>query len=82
MHIHIGNRKVVSDKHVIGIFSIDTIRNSDLNERYLSGIESTECDIKTIVIDRHNGVITSKVSSFTVIKRKNIDTNDCVWSRK
>jgi gluconate kinase len=82
MFIHIGNKETVSDKTTIGIFSIKTLNCSSLNKKYMDRIEKTQRDIKTIVIDNKNGVLWSKVSSFTIIKRTTLDDKDFVWSRK
>ena len=82
MFIHIGSRDIVSDKSIIGIFSRKTLEKSVLNNKYLEKCDFSQRDIKTIVIDNNNGVILSKVSSFTVIKRTTLDENECVWSRK
>jgi len=80
--IHIGEKKVISDKKIIGIFNIDTIINSELNKIYKKSFDKIQCDIKTIVIDRDNMTLCSKVSPFTVIKRILIDDKDCVWRKK
>lgn len=82
MFIHIGEKKVISDKKIIGIFNIDTIINSELNKIYKKSFDKIQCDIKTIVIDRDNMTLCSKVSPFTVIKRILIDDKDCVWRKK
>ena len=76
MFIHIGNRKIVSDKDIIGIFNVETLRLSDGNLNYLSSISSND---KTVVIDRENKIILSEVSPFTVIKRTMLE--DVVWRR-
>jgi hypothetical protein len=80
--IHIGEKKTISDRKIIGIFNINSIVSSDLNIVYKDYIGTSQCDIKTIVIDRDNMTLCSKVSPYTVIKRVLIDTKDCVWSKK
>ena len=82
MFIHIGNKKTVSDRTTIGIFSLKTIKWSLINKRYVENVDNTQRDIKTIIIDNKDNVLWSKVSSFTIIKRTTIDENDCVWSKK
>lgn len=77
MFIHVGERKVISDKNIVGIFNAETISMSEENVRYMGHIEE---GVKTVVIDTMDTIITSGVSSFTVIKRININ-KDCVWSR-
>jgi hypothetical protein len=80
--IHIGEKKIISDKKIIGIFNYDTITNSELNKIYKQAVDISQCDIKTIVIDRDNMTICSKVSPFTIIKRDVIENKDCVWRKK
>ncbi|MGL4331797.1 MAG: extracellular matrix regulator RemB [Bacteroidales bacterium] len=82
MFIHIGERNIVSDKAIIGIFNVKTLEKSPINDKYLKKCDFSQRDIKTIVIDNNNEVILSKVSSFTVIKRTTLDEKDCVWSNK
>ncbi len=82
MYIHIGERKIVSDRKTVGIFNIKTILTSDLNHRILNAIDIQKCDIKTIVIDTDSNITTSKVSPFTVIKRISINSKDCIWRRR
>ena len=82
MFIHIGNRETVSDRDIIGIFSYKTLSYSLINSRYTKNVDISLGDIKTIVIDNKNGVLWSKVSSFTIIKRTTLDEKDFVWSRK
>ncbi|HMB19978.1 MAG TPA: hypothetical protein VKQ10_02835 [Spirochaetota bacterium] len=77
MFIHVGERKVISDKKIVGIFNAETISMSEENVRYMEHLED---GVKTVVIDTMDTIITSGVSSFTVIKRININ-KDCVWSR-
>ncbi|MBN1501389.1 MAG: DUF370 domain-containing protein [Spirochaetes bacterium] len=78
MHIHIGNKNIVSDKKIIGIFNIETLEKSDLNEDYLD--ESKE-DTKCIIIDEDDEVIISKISSYTIIKREAVEITDCLYLR-
>lgn len=82
MFIHVGEKKIVSDKKIIGIFNYKTINSSILNLQYKKKSGESQGDIKTIVIDNKNDVIFSKVSSFTIIRRTDISDKDCVWSRK
>lgn len=78
MHIHAGNRIIVSDKKIIGIFNTETILMSRTNNRFFDKIKSED---KTIVIDRTDNAITTGVSPFTVIKRTVLQAN-IVWRRK
>ena len=81
MFLHIGERKVVSDTKIVGIFNYETLKRSQINEKIVNFIEKEQCDIKTIVIDTNNQVIFSKVSPFTVIKRDSFDDNDMIWRK-
>ncbi len=78
MHIHAGDKVIVSDKKIIGIFNAETIFMSDLNRRFFNNIKPGD---KTVVIDRTNKVISTGVSPFTVIKRTELKC-EFVWRRK
>lgn len=78
MFIHIGNKVVISDSMLVGIFNRETIEHSDTNYNFYRDITK---DVKTIVIDAKNAIYTSGVSSFTIIKR--ITLNDgIIWRRE
>ncbi len=77
MFIHIGNNKTVSDKKTIGIFNRDTLLLSKDNEWIIA---QTESGHKTVVIDKNNKIISSKVSPYTVTKRTSWD-EDFIWRR-
>lgn len=81
MYLHIGERKIVSDSKIVGIFNYDTIKYSPLNDHIMDNFEKDQCDIRTIVIDTNNRIICSKVSPFTVIKRDSLEENDIVWRK-
>jgi hypothetical protein len=78
MHIHAGNRIIVSDKKIIGIFNAETILMSELNNKFFNKIKPGD---KTVVIDRNNNTIATGVSPFTVIKRTELKC-EFVWRRK
>ncbi|PKL38981.1 MAG: hypothetical protein CVV44_08925 [Spirochaetae bacterium HGW-Spirochaetae-1] len=78
MFIHLGNKKLVSDTKTIGIFNVDTLKQSDLNEWILHEIDEKD---KSVAIDEDNNVLSTRVSPFTVIKRTAI-TKDFVWRKK
>lgn len=78
MFIHIGNREIVSDEKIIGIFNADTLEMSERNEEYLDEMKSNS---KTVIIDDDDEVILSIVSSYTIIKRTAIDSKDCIYIR-
>jgi len=78
MFIHIGDRKSVSDKHLIAILNCETIAKSpDINSGFIEKIEKED---KTMAVCTHS-IITTKVSSYTVIKRYG-QISDAVWSKK
>ncbi len=77
MYIHIGNRKIISDKKFIGIFNSESIEMSDEN-RWLKGAISKE--IKSLAIDENSNIVTSEISSFTLNKRINFNS-EVIWSR-
>jgi hypothetical protein len=77
MYIHIGENIIVSDKKLVGIFNHDTLIMSNDNEWITKQVDSGN---KTIAIDRHNNIISSYVSPFTVIKRTTLE-EDFIWRR-
>ncbi|RPI96152.1 MAG: hypothetical protein EHM32_03920 [Spirochaetales bacterium] len=78
MFIHIGSRVLVSDRKIVGIFNVETLRKSPENAHHLEGITD---DDKTVVIDRKNGRLSGIVSPFTVIKRR-LEEEDIYWRRR
>jgi hypothetical protein len=78
MHIHAGNRIIVSDKKIVGIFNTETILMSQKNSRFFDKIKPED---RTIIIDRSDNAITTGVSSFTVTKRTELQAK-FVWRRK
>ncbi len=78
MYIHTGNKRIVSDKKIVGIFNIETLRLSKINKRYFDEIQPGD---KTLFVDRKNNFITSNVSSYTVISRITPGCN-FFWRRK
>lgn len=77
MFIHIGDRKIISDKKIIAVLNCTTVRKSP--EINASIIESIGNEDKTMAISL-DSIITTKVSSFTVIKRYG-KINNAVWSK-
>ncbi len=77
MYIHVGEKKIISDKDTIGIFSYDTLADSEDNDWIVAMIRE-EC--KTVVVDIYGNVTTSKVSPYTVIGRTTLET-DIIWSK-
>lgn len=78
MYIHIGNRIIVSDKSIIGIFNIESLKKSELNKRYLDDVGDDE---KTLIIGVNKEILKSIVSPYTIIKRNRWD-GTFVWRRE
>ena len=66
MYIHIGKRVIISDVNFLGVFNTQTNKLSENNSKYFEYIES---DDKSIIIDKFDNIITSKISSYTIISR-------------
>ena len=66
MFLHIGNREIVSLNNIVGIFNADTLIKSEINGDYLDEIKN---HTKSIIIDKHDEVTVSKLSSYTLIGR-------------
>ncbi len=79
MFIHIGNKKVISDKKIIGIFNVETIEMSKNNEVYKDEISE---NVKAIIIDDDDEVINSQISSYTLMKREKFGDDDLIWSKE
>ena len=78
MYIHLGNRKIISDKKYIGIFNSDTLKMSEKNDWITKELKK---DDRSVAISRENDFISSSVSPFTVIKRISYKS-DCIWSKE
>ena len=82
MYIHIGNKKVVSDKDIVGIFNAETIMKSNENEAYIKQIKQKD---KSIIICRNNDIISSNISPYTIFNRASEDISaikDVIMMRK
>lgn len=78
MFIHIGNREIISDAVLVGIFNRDTIEKSELNSHYFGNFTP---GVKSLIVDEKNAIHTSEVSSYTIIKRIRIN-DGIVWRRE
>ena len=78
MHLHIGDRKTVSFRKIVGIFNAETMRLSEENSR-INGLISP--GDKCIAVDIKNNLHTSRVSSYTVMKRDSL-TDEVIWRKK
>lgn len=78
MFFHIGKRRIVSLDTIVGIFNIETIEKSDINEYYQEEIQASS---KSILVDCDDEVIVSEISSFTLIERDIINSDELLWKR-
>lgn len=78
MYIHVGNKIIVSDKNIVGIFNSGTLTKSEWNNYLVEGMDDS---VKSIIITAGNERITSIVSPYTIIKRTQMD-RDLYWRNK
>lgn len=78
MYIHVGNKIIVSDKNIVGIFNSVTLTKSEWNNYIVEGMDDS---VKSIIITAGNERITSIVSPYTIIKRTQMD-RDLYWRNK
>ncbi len=78
MYIHVGNKIIVSDKNIVGIFNSVTLTKSEWNNYLVEGMDDS---VKSIIITARNERITSIVSPYTIIKRTQMD-RDLYWRNK
>jgi len=76
MYLHIGDKKIISDKKAIGIFNVETLNKSDFNDYYINQVDK---ESKALIIFSNNSYKDSKISPYTLIKRK-INNKDIIWS--
>jgi regulator of extracellular matrix RemA (YlzA/DUF370 family) len=77
VYIHLGEKKIISDRKYVGIFNAETIMMSSLNVWIKDNIKDNN---RSIAININNDIIGSGVSPFTVIKRTSYK-KDLIWSR-
>lgn len=77
MYIHLGERKIISDREYVGIFNTETINLSSLNGWIKEHIKEND---RSIAINIKNDIIGSGVSPFTIIKRVSYK-KELIWSR-
>ncbi len=78
MFIHIGDRKIISDKRCVGIFNKETLDFAADNQWIVDTIED---NVKTVAVSITNEFVTSRVSPFTILKRFSIK-EDFYWRKK
>lgn len=85
MYLHIGNNRNIREKHIIGIFDLDTSTISNITRKYLSDAQkrgevesSTEEIPKSFILFMENGeqhVCFSQLSTSALIGRSNNKEN-------
>ena len=77
MYIHIGSNRIINDKHIIGIFDLDTTGVSDVTRKFLRRAEDDGriaiCDDelpKSAVLCDDDSVFLTRISSRVLAKRK------------
>ena len=87
MYLHIGNNNIVEQKDLIGIYNIETIKETAEYKRIIEDLENKHLLIKEegmdekslIIIKKDDNIIgyISNISSTTIAKRteKNINQN-------
>lgn len=78
MYLHAGNNIIISDARVMGVFNAETLLMSETNKRYFEGIKNGD---RTVIIDRSDNYITSRINSITIINRAELKDN-IVWRRE
>jgi len=78
MFIHIGGRKILPERKVVGVFNVETLRIARDSGMPVAEFDGT---IKSIVVDVENAMHPSIVSSFTLMRRESIK-DGIVWRRK
>jgi hypothetical protein len=78
MFIHIGGRKILPEKKIVGVFNVDTLRIASDSEMTVAEYDG---NIKSVVVDVENAMHPSIVSSFTLMRRESIK-DGIVWRRK
>lgn len=77
MYIHIGNKKQISNKSIVGIFNIEALQLSSDNDYLLKDVSLKD---KSIAVYINNETVYSNISSYTLIKR-GLTPADIVWQK-
>lgn len=83
MFLHIGNNQIIQTENIIGIFNVDSIKQTKEYIRLKESLEKDnklffnceENEIKTFILTKENGDekgYFSNISSFTIAKRNKI----------
>lgn len=85
MYLHIGNNNIVEQKDLIGIYNIETIKETAEYKRIIEDLENKHLLIKEegmdekslIIIKKDDNIIgyISNISSTTIAKRTEININ-------
>ena len=76
MYVHIGNDVMLKSKDIIGIFDVETLKQSRSNLRILNMLKDKSSDIKSVIIVERGSKIEEifTIISATTIKNR-IDKN-------
>ena len=55
MYVHIGDNKILNSKEMIGVFDVDTLKQSRNNLRVLNLLKSEKNDIKSVIFMNKKG---------------------------
>ena len=73
MFVHIGNGEIISGKSIIGIFNKETLMESKDNDFLFKNAAPKD---KAIILKRNGKCIYSKISSYTIMSRTNLNIID------
>ncbi len=71
MFLHIGESQLIKWRDIIGIFNLDTLKDSEENTRFLRKIDDDIKDEKTLILtqDKDVKIYLSNISTNTISKR-------------
>jgi uncharacterized protein YdbL (DUF1318 family) len=65
VYLHIGKNNILLFKNIIGIFDLETIRNSEENKKLMQKINTID-DSKTLIITNKNKITTEVISNISL----------------
>lgn len=74
MYLHIGNNNILQTKNIIGIFDLDSIKNSTESRKLLEPLKGQYQNEKTLILTakgKETKEYFSNISSLTMQKRIN-----------
>ncbi|MBQ9266888.1 MAG: DUF370 domain-containing protein [Clostridia bacterium] len=70
MFLHFGENNLIKLKDIIGVFDIETLKNSSENKQFLDNIKEIDKNNKTLIIGKNENYF-SNISVTTINKRIN-----------